>query len=255
MAVGNISSLDDYYSNCHKIVQVGKGDKDFSKLKLYENRLIIKNIWNYILETSKSYSKTLEWNILSDNENPPEIMLSMNPYTQAGYVPRCNIIKYNFFGFFLNYIPLKDQVISYPLVLQIGRLLHEFDHYLYCKSNDLIHTRRKYEQKITELRALKKEIRFLKDIRGKHNENKYWEVKDGQFKERPCGIKFYIHERIYECKAGIEYLNKNNKYDEGKAKKLDFCHINKFISVLNADKCDGNKGRYKYMKFPFNDDL
>ena len=53
MAMDAISSLDEYYSCCQKIVDVGV--KDFSKLKLYKNRLIIKNIWNYILETSNSY--------------------------------------------------------------------------------------------------------------------------------------------------------------------------------------------------------
>lgn len=246
-ATNKISSLDEYYSYRYKIVEVGK---DFSKIKLNQNRLIIKNIWNYVLETSKSYCEILEWNNLNDNEDLPKIMLSMNPNIQSGYVQESNNIKYNFFAFFFNSDLDKYQVIFYPPVLQIGRLLHEFDHYLYCKSNDLIYTRRKCNDNEAESRALKRELRFLEDFIGNHNENKYWAVKYGQFKEIYYNVDYFIRKRISICKNGICYL-KYHLYNNSEAEKLDTDYINKITSSLNINECNVNKICNKYIQFPF----
>lgn len=120
--------------------------KDFSSLNDSVNQTLLKETWINIKSELRAYFKNNVISLQSIVKTFKRIIITIDPRLPCAYDPEKDVLIFNLWSLFFT---LTNDGFATPVPPwdAAGQLVHEFDHYLYFKENDMIGKREKdYEE-------------------------------------------------------------------------------------------------------------
>lgn len=120
--------------------------KDLSMLSETKNLILLKEVWKNIKSQLRHYFKDYAISLQSIIDTFKKINLTIDPSLSCGYDPEKDVLIFNLWALFFS-LTSDNFATPAPTFKTAGELIHEFDHYSFCKQYGMIgKTEKEYEE-------------------------------------------------------------------------------------------------------------